>query len=162
VTSGIAFTQRLAATRRHGVENLNSASDAEKRKNGKAANSNNQQSTRAPMSQPIEIVFPTDEQDLHQAVERLPHGGILRILPGTYKISKTLTIDKDIRIIGTPNDPRNVVIKGRDKIALNIIAGNAIIEGVSIQGSGLSGIAVSGTGNPIFRDCRMDETNEDG
>ena len=114
------------------------------------------------MSQPIEIVFPTDEQDLHQAVERLPHGGILRILPGTYKISKTLTIDKDIRIIGTPNDPRNVVIKGRDKIALNIIAGNAIIEGVSIQGSGLSGIAVSGTGNPIFRDCRMDETNEDG
>ena len=123
------------------------------------------------MSQPIEIVFPTDEQDLHRAVKMLPHGGILRILPGTYKISKTLTIDKDIQIIGTPSAPRNVTIKGNGWVVLNIIAGNAMIEGLSIQQTATTGsrnetctlkfpagIDVSGTGNPIVRDCRMDET----
>ena len=79
------------------------------------------------------IVFPKEISDLHQAVARLADGGVLTIHPGVHRIAEPLIIDRDIQIVGSTGDPKDVTIESSGEGCLILTAENARIQGLTLQ-----------------------------
>ena len=58
-----------------------------------------------------EIIVPDMVLNLQAAIDQCPKDGTVKIRPGTYSISKTLTFDKTINIQGMGEEPKDCVLQ---------------------------------------------------
>jgi len=80
--------------------------------------------------------FPGDSQDLYESVQRMQSGDILTILPGIYRFSTPLQIDKEIQIRGSTGNPEDVTLESSGEGCLVITAENARIQDLTLKDTG--------------------------
>src|SRR5262245_28761057 len=94
------------------------------------------------------VVRVSTEAQLQAAVRRLASNTTIVLEPGTYQLTRTLTINgnvSNIVIHGATNDPNDVVLRGRGMG--NASSGN-VLNGISVGG----GVQAIGIANLTLRD----------
>ena len=75
-----------------------------------------------------------DSRDIAAAIATAPPGATIRIRPGAY--TSALTLDKDVRLIGTPDNPGQVNVSVSDQSCLVSSAADASVSGMSLRNGG--------------------------
>ncbi|QNT70158.1 right-handed parallel beta-helix repeat-containing protein [Defluviicoccus vanus] len=75
-----------------------------------------------------------DSRDIAAAIATAPPGAVIRIRPGSYK--SVLTLDKDVHLVGTPENPGQVNVTVSSKSCLISRAADASVSGISLRNDG--------------------------
>lgn len=75
-----------------------------------------------------------DSRDIATAIATAPPGATIRIRPGAY--TGALTLDKDVRLIGTPENPGQVNVSVSNQSCLISSAADVSVSGMSLRNSG--------------------------
>lgn len=97
-----------------------------------------QRSEAIPATVPPEIVVDAngggDSGDLAAAIAAAPAGATVRVRPGTY--TSPLKLDKDVHVIGTPENPAEVIVSVSNPSCLVAGAADASVTGITLRNSG--------------------------
>jgi Uncharacterized conserved protein len=82
------------------------------------------------------IVFPNDIGDLYRAIAEANDDDTILIRPGRHSLKRYLKIDKNIRILGDPQNQDSVVLEiteNDSQMALFVAGGSPVISGITLS-----------------------------
>lgn len=75
-----------------------------------------------------------DSRDIAAAIATAPPGATIQIRPGTY--TSVLKLDKDVHLVGTPENPGQVTVSVSSHSCLLSSAADASVSGISLRNEG--------------------------